>query len=472
MTPSGAAGRVPHPSLTERTARGKAARASAPRSSHAGWEPSAGRRAPEDVLLEQAADRVPELVPIRHARMLASPFAFFRGAAALMTGDLAEAPHSGLPVQLCGDAHLSNFGGFAAPDRELVFDINDFDETARGPWEWDVKRLAASIAIAGRELGLAPAVRRDTVEAAVGSYRTAMRRFATMRHLELWYARLDVARVLGHAGDQVSRQERRAFKRRVASAQAKDHLRARSKLTERVDGALRIVSRPPLIVPVEELFPGVTGEAVEEQARSLLRTYRRSLPVERRHLLEGYRYRHMARRVGGVGSVGTRTWVVLLTGRDDDDPLFLQVKQVGPSVIERYAGRTASRHHGQRVVQGQRLMQVDGDIFLGWLRADWADEIPRDYYVRQLWDWKLGAEVELMSPSRLRVYVTLCGWTLARAHARSGDRVAIAAYLGSGSVFDRAIAAFAETYADQTERDHAALVEAARAGRIEVEHGA
>ncbi len=478
MTPTTAAepgagprGPVPHPSVTERVARGKAARASVPRSSHADWEPSAARRAPEEVLLEQAADRVPELVPVRHARMLASPFAFFRGAAALMAGDLAATPHARLPVQLCGDAHLSNFGGFAAPDRELVFDINDFDETARGPWEWDVKRLAASIAIAGRELGLASAVRRDAVEAAVCSYRTAMRRFATMRNLELWYARLEVARILSHAGDRVSRQERRAFKRRVASARAKDHLRAMSKLTQRVDGALRIVSRPPLIVPIEELIPGTTADAVEEQVRSLLRTYRRSLPVERRHLLESYRYRHMARRVGGVGSVGTRTWIVLLTGRDGDDPLFLQVKQAGPSVLERYAGREASRHHGQRVVQGQRLMQVDGDIFLGWLRADWADKTPRDYYVRQLWDWKLGAEVELMSPARLSVYGTLCSWTLARAHARSGDRVAIAAYLGSGSAFDRAVAAFAEIYADQTERDHAVLVEAARAGRVAVDHG-
>ncbi|HEY6693341.1 MAG TPA: DUF2252 domain-containing protein [Solirubrobacteraceae bacterium] len=482
MTPSAAAetgagprgsgqGRVPHPSVTERAARGKAARASVPRSHHADWEPSPARRAPEDVLLEQAADRVPELVPVRHARMLASPFAFFRGAAALMAGDLADTPHSRLPVQLCGDAHLSNFGGFAAPDRELVFDINDFDETGRGPWEWDVKRLAASIAIAGRELGLSPAVRRDTVQAAVRSYRTAMRRFATMRNLELWYARLDVAHILSHVGDRVSRQERSAFKKRVASARAKDHLRAMSKLTQRVDGAPRIVSRPPLIVPIEELAPATTGEAVEEQVRGLLRTYRRSLPVERRRLLEGYRYRHMARRVGGVGSVGTRTWIVLLTGRDGDDPLFLQVKQAGPSVLERYAGREASRHHGQRVVQGQRLMQVDGDIFLGWLRADWADETPRDYYVRQLWDWKLGAEVELMSPARLSVYGTLCAWTLARAHARSGDRVAIAAYLGSGNAFDRAVAVFAEIYADQNERDHAVLAEAARAGRIAVERG-
>jgi uncharacterized protein (DUF2252 family) len=420
------------------------------------------------VLLEQAADRVPELVPIRHGRMLASPFAFFRGAAALMAADLTDTPQSGLAVQLCGDAHLSNFGGFAAPDRELVFDINDFDETARGPWEWDVKRLAASIAVAGRELGLEPAARRGAVESAVRSYREAMRQFATLRNLELWYARLDVARILSHVGDRVTRQERRAFKRRVASARAKDHLRAMSKLTQSVNGSPRIASRPPLLVPVEELFP---HQSVEEQMRELIRAYRRTLPVDRRHLLENYRYVHMARRVGGVGSVGTRTWIVLLIGRDGDDPLFLQVKQAGPSVLERYAGSRTTPNHGRRVVEGQRLMQVDGDIFLGWLRATWADDTPRDYYVRQLWDWKIGAEVELMSPARLTVYGTLCGWTLARAHARSGDRVAIAAYLGSGTAFDRAIATFAEAYADQNERDHAALEEAARDGRIAADRG-
>jgi uncharacterized protein (DUF2252 family) len=459
---------IPHPSVAERTEVGRAARSNVPRSSHADWEPAPGRRPPEDVLLEQAADRVPELVPIRHGRMLASPFAFFRGAAALMAADLAGTPQSGPTVQLCGDAHLSNFGGFAAPDRELVFDINDFDETARGPWEWDVKRLAASIAVAGRALGLTAAARRLAVEAAVRSYRESMRRFATMGNLELWYARLDVATILGHIGDRVTREQRSAFKRRVAGARAKDHLRALSKLTEHVNGGPRIVSRPPLVVPIEELFP---GEDVEERMRALLRVYRRSLPAERRHLLEGYRYTHMARRVGGVGSVGTRTWIVLLIGRDGDDPLFLQVKQAGPSVLERYGGRAAARNHGQRVVQGQRLMQVDGDIFLGWLRAPWADDTTRDYYVRQLWDWKLGADVELMSAERLTVYVTLCAWTLARAHARSGDRVAIAAYLGSGSVFDRALATFAESYSDQTERDHAALEEAVRAGRVMAERG-
>ncbi len=388
-----------------------------------------------------------------------------------MAADLAETSRSGLTVQLCGDAHLSNFGGFASPSRELVFDINDFDETARGPWEWDVKRLAASVAIAGRDVGLAPAARHDAVEAAVRSYREAMRRFATMRNLELWYARLDAARILSHVGDRVTAQERKGFERRVAGARTKDHLRAMSKLAQRVDGEVRIVSRPPRIVPVEEMFPAAASEEIEEQMRSLLRAYRRSLPVERRHLLEGYRYRHMARRVGGVGSVGTRTWIVLLTGRDGDDPLFLQVKEAGPSVLERYTVRDRARNHGQRVVLGQRLMQVDTDIFLGWLRATATDDTARDYYVRQLWDWKLGAEVELMSPARMAVYGTLCGWTLARAHARSGDRVAIGAYLGSGKAFDRAIGAFAEAYADQNERDHAELEKAARAGRIAAERG-
>ena len=423
------------------------------------------------MLLEQAADREADLVPIRHGRMLASPFAFFRGSAALMAADLAETSRSGLTVQLCGDAHLSNFGGFASPARELVFDINDFDETARGPWEWDVKRLAASVAIAGRDVGLAPAARHDAVEAAVRSYREAMRRFATMRNLELWYARLDAARILSHVGDRVTAQERKGFERRVAGARTKDHLRAMSKLAQRVDGEVRIVSRPPRIVPVEEMFPATASEEIEEQMRSLLRAYRRSLPVERRHLLEGYRYRHMARKVGGVGSVGTRTWIVLLTGRDGDDPLFLQVKEARPSVLERYTVRDRARNHGQRVVLGQRLMQVDTDIFLGWLRATATDDTARDYYVRQLWDWKLGADVELMSPTRMAVYGTLCGWTLARAHARSGDRVAIGAYLGSGKAFDRAIGAFAEAYADQNERDHAELEKAARAGRIAAERG-
>jgi Uncharacterized protein conserved in bacteria (DUF2252) len=305
------------------------------------------------------------------------------------------------------------------------------------------------------------------VEAAVRSYREAMRRFAAMRNLELWYARLDVARILSHAGDRVTREDRRAFKRRVAGARAKDHLRAMSKLAQNVDGEPRIVSSPPRIVPVEELSPATAGEEVEQRMRGLLRAYRRSLPIDRRHLLEGYRYRHMARRVGGVGSVGTRTWIVLLTGRDGGDPLFLQVKQAGPSVLEQYAGRERARNHGQRVVQGQRLMQVDGDIVLGWLRATWADDTSRDYYVRQLWDWKGSVKIERMDPRGMAAYAEVCGMTLAQAHARGGDRIAIAAYLGKSDSFDRALAEFAESYADQNERDYHALRDAVREGRVE-----
>jgi uncharacterized protein (DUF2252 family) len=462
---------IPHPSAAERSARGKEARARAPRSAHAGWQPAPDRRPAVDLVLDEAADRVPELVPIRHGRMLASPFAFFRGAAALMAADLAPTPHSDLPVQLCGDAHISNFGGFAAPDRELVFDINDFDETARGPWEWDVKRLAASVAVAGRELGLSARVRRAAAEGAARAYREAMREFAAMRNLDLWYARLDVAGIISQASDRTSQRRREAFERRVAGARGKDHLRALSKLTRRVDGEARIVSRPPLVVAVEELYPHAQAADVEDQMRAIIRSYRRSLAPERRHLIEGYRYTHMARRVGGVGSVGTRCWIVLLTGRDGDDPLFLQVKEAGPSVLERHGGRSTQRNHGQRVVQGQRLMQVDGDIFLGWLRTSTADGPERDFYVRQLWDWKVSADVELMDAERLTFYVTLCAWTLARAHARSGDRIAIAAYLGAGRAFDRALAEFAEAYADQNERDFAALEQAVRDGRVEAARG-
>jgi uncharacterized protein (DUF2252 family) len=423
-----------------------------------------------DVLRDEAADRLPELVPVRHGRMLASPFAFFRGAAGVMAADLAETPRTGLDVQLCGDAHLSNFGGFASPERQLVFDINDFDETARGPWEWDVKRLAASIAIAIRELGLKAAARGAVVEAAVRAYRDAMRGFATMRNLDVWHARLDAERSFAEQAARASRQDRRAFRQRVESARAKDHLRAMSKLTEQLDGTTRIVSRPPLIVAIEELLPEADGESVEAEMRALLRRYRRSLPSQLRHLFDGYRYTHMARKVVGVGSVGTRAWIVLLTGRDGGDPLFLQVKEAGPSVVEAFTGRSTARNQGQRVVEGQRLMQAAGDIFLGWLRAD-RDGVPRDFYVRQLWDWKISADVERMSPSRLTLYATMCGWTLARAHARSGDRIAIAAYLGSGAAFDRAAAAFAEAYADENERDHAALAEAVRAGTIAAETG-
>ena len=372
-------------------------------------------------------------MPIRHGRMLASPFAFFRGTAALMAADLAQTPQSGITVQLCGDAHLSNFGGFAAPDRELVFDINDFDETARGPWEWDVKRLATSIAIAGRELGLTAAERGQAVEASVRSYREAMREFAALRNLELWYARLDVSRLLSHAGDQVSRRERTAFKRRIAGASAKDHLRAMSKLTARVDGRLRIVARPPRIVPVEELFPAhdERGGRRRRCARCCARTgaacRSSGATCSRATAIGTWR----------GGSAGSGAWErgpgsSCSPGATTTTRCSSRSSRPGARSLEPYTGRSTARNHGQRVVQGQRLMQVDGDIFLGWLRAEGIDGTPRDYYVRQLWDWKLGAEVELMSPARLTVYGRLCAWTLARAHARTGDRVAIASYLGPG----------------------------------------
>jgi uncharacterized protein (DUF2252 family) len=460
---------VAHPVPSDRVARGKLARSEVPRSSHAAWEAGPDRADPVAVLAEQAADRVQELVPIRYGRMLASPFAFYRGAAAIMAADLATTPRSGMRVQLCGDAHLSNFGGFASPERTLVFSINDFDETLPGPWEWDVKRLVASVEIAARDIGMKPAARHAAVLATVRGYRKAMRSFAAMGNLALWYARLDAAGILSKAGGRVDRDARKTFERQIAKARTKDSHRALSKLTERVDGDLRIVSAPPLVVPVEELLPGRPGELLEEQIRELLRAYHSTLRSDRRQLLERYRYGHLARKVVGVGSVGTRAWIVLLLGRDDDDPLFLQVKEAATSVLERHAGASRRRNHGQRVVEGQWLMQSASDILLGWLRADGIDGQRRDFYVRQLWDWKVSADMESMRPEGLKVYGGLCGWTLARAHARAGDRIAIAAYLGSGDAFDRALVEFAAAYADQNERDFAALADAARAGTVPVQ---
>jgi uncharacterized protein (DUF2252 family) len=423
------------------------------------------------VLAEQAIDRVEELVPIRHGRMLTSPFAFFRGAAAIMAADLAPTPVSGLRVQLCGDAHLSNFDGFASPERDLVFDVNDFDETLPGPWEWDFKLLAASMEIAARENGFKRSQRHRSVLATVRAYREAMRSFAAMRNLDVWYSRRDTAAILAEAGERVDRHRREMFERRTAKARTKDSVRAFTRLTTVVDGESRIVADPPLIVPIGDLLPDQAADALREQIRELLRAYQGSLRSDSRRLLETYRYVDLARKVVGVGSVGTRAWIVLLLGADDADPLVLQVKEAVESVLEPYAGAARQRNHGKRVVEGQWLTQSSSDILLGWLRVLGVDGVERDYYVRQLWDWKVGAEVELMSPARLSVYGTICGWTLARAHARSGDRVAIAAYLGSGKAFDRAVAAFAETYADQNERDYAALEEAARDGRIAAERG-
>jgi uncharacterized protein (DUF2252 family) len=453
-------------SPTERAARGKAARAEVPRSSHAAWQP-VPRRDPVHILEEQATSRVPELVPVRYARMLISPFTFFRGSAAVMAADLAQTPQSGIRVQLCGDAHLSNFGGFASPDRELVFDLNDFDETLPGPWEWDVKRLAASFEIAGRELDFKDAARRAAVLASVRSYREAMRSFASKRTLDVWYARLDAAGILATVGQRLDRDAQKAFAQQVEKAHTKDSLRALAKLTHVVDGQQRIISDPPLITPIEELVPGTEATEIEDQIRRLLRRYQTTLVSDRRRLLDGFRYGHMAHKVVGVGSVGSRAWIVLLLGRDDQDPLFLQVKEAQKSVLAPYAGAARHRNQGQRVVEGQRLMQASSDIFLGWLRADGLDGAQRDFYVRQLWDWKLSADVESMRPSVFTAYGELCGWTLARAHARSGDRIAIGSYLGSGDTFDRAIAEFASAYAEQNERDHRALTEAVASGTLE-----
>jgi uncharacterized protein (DUF2252 family) len=452
--------------VAERAAEGKAARSEAPRSAHAVWEPPAGRVDPIAILEEQASTRVPELVPIRHARMAASPFAFFRGAAAVMAADLAATPVSGLRVQACGDAHLSNFGVFAAPDRRLVFDLNDFDETLPGPWEWDVKRLAASFEIAGRENGFKRRERDAAVGTAVSQYRDAMHGFASQRNLEVWYARFDVESVLGEI-EAEGAEARRRVRRGIAKARGKDSLRALDKLAHRVDGELRIAADPPLIVPALDLMPESETRDLREVLLGVLASYRETLPSDRQHLLHGYRLRDMARKVVGVGSVGTRAWVLLMTGADDGDPLFLQAKEAELSVLEHHLGRSRFRSHGRRVVEGQRLMQAASDIFLGWCSTVGIDGRSHDFYVRQLWDGKLSLEVETMTARLLEIYARVCGWTLARAHARSGDRVAIAAYLGAGDAFDRAIVEFAAHYADQSERDHASLLEAIDSGRID-----
>jgi uncharacterized protein (DUF2252 family) len=467
--------RVESPSLgasaspDEHAAAGKTARENASRSSHGGWEPATHRRDPLTVLEDQAKSRVPELVPIRYGRMLASPFAFFRGAAAIMAMDLANTPESGLRVQLCGDAHLSNFGAFAAPDRRLVWDVNDFDETLPGPWEWDVKRLATSFSIAGRDRGFTQKDTRAAVTGAVRQYREAMRKFAAMRNLDVWYARVAVDRLLA---DLVKVADRRAVKtarRRAAKARRKDSLRAFDRLVQLVDGQPRIVSDPPLIVPIRELVSEDQHEREEERLREMLRGYRRSLNGDRRHLFDSYRLVDLARKVVGVGSVGTRAWVLLMMGRDGWDPLFLQAKEADASVLEPYAGRSKFRNHGKRVVEGQWLMQAASDILLGWLPALEYDGHERDFYVRQLWDAKGSIDVDALSPEGLAIYGRVCGWTLARAHARSGDRIAIGAYLGKGDSFDHAITEFAERYADQNESDYGALTDAARSGRIEAE---
>jgi uncharacterized protein (DUF2252 family) len=465
-----------HLTVDQRVARGRTARVEAPRSAHGRWVPAPDRPDPVSLLEEQAATRVPLLVPIRYGRMLISPFTFYRGAALIMASDLAGTPVSGVTVQVCGDAHLSNFGLFGTPERRMIFDINDFDETLPGPWEWDVKRLAASFEIMGRDRGFAPADRRAVVMAGVAEYRDRMRQAAGMRTLDAWYDHLEAGMLLKLVRQEVrvkrvTQAEARVFERDVAKAHTRDNTSVFTKRAAEVDGEPRIVADWPLIIPIEDVIPqGSEWEDPAPLIKKLLAAYRRTLGAQR-HPLEEYRYVHTAYKMVGVGSVGTRCYIVLMLGRDHNDPLFLQVKEAQDSVLERFAGNSTYPHHGQRVVMGQRLMQAATDIFLGWVRIKGLDGVPRDYYVRQFQDWKGSADVDSVLVPGATIYARICGATLARAHARWGDRVAIASYLGKGDAFDRAIADFSAAYADQNEKDYAAFAAAVKSGRLAARSG-
>ena len=462
---------VEHLSVKERAERGRAERDEVPPSAHAEWALPPDRRDPVELLEEQGATRVPELVPVRYGRMLVSPFTFYRGAAYLMASDLAGLAQTGLNTQLCGDAHLSNFGAYAAPDRGLVFDVNDFDETLPGPFEWDLKRLVASFAVAGRDRGFKAKQRAVINRAVTSAYREAMWENAERRTLDLWYSRISVEEILQAVAPQASAKQLKRAEKNIAKARSKDSLRAFGKLTETVDGELRIRRDPPVIIPIKELFAPELHDALEEALRGVLRSYRATLSEDRRRLLERFRYVDAARKVVGVGSVGTRAWIMLLLGRDDEDPLFLQFKEAEASVLEPFLGASDFEQHGERVVEGQRLTQGANDIMLGWLRTNDVDGVDRHYYVRQLWDAKGSALVEFMNPEALTEYAKICGRTLARAHARAGDSVAIANYLGRKDTMDDALASFAELYADQNERDYAAMREAVDSGRVTAETG-
>jgi uncharacterized protein (DUF2252 family) len=483
---------VEHPSVGERKATGKQARDRAPLLSHLGWVPAAGRPDPVGLLEEQNATREPDLVPVRHGRMMISPFTFYRGAAKIMAADLAGTPVAGLNTQLCGDAHLSNFGVFASPERRLLFDLNDFDETLPGPFEYDVKRMAASFTIAARNNGFAPADTEAATLASVRAYRESMAGFAQMRTMDIWYASLDEdqlmsairgavattasqAKAAGKAGKnkkaaaEEARLAKLAEKRAVKSAQkahTRDSLQALSKLGELADGTYRIASQPPIVVPIRDLAAasGLSPDEVDSGIRRMFREYRATLQDDRRQLLERFRLVDVARKVVGVGSVGTRAFIVLLLGSDEQDPLFLQVKEATRSVLEGHLPRSRYRQHGQRVVEGQRLMQAASDIYLGWTKGV---DVSRHFYWRQLRDMKGSALVEQMTPMALGFYGQICGWTLARAHARSGDPVAIAGYLGKSDAFDKAITDFSRRYADQNEQDYQEFVKAIRNGRLQ-----
>lgn len=461
------AARRKHATPETRAAAGKAARAACPRSSHAAWEAPPDRPRPLDTLQAETAARLPDLVPIRYGRMLESPLSFYRGGAGLMAADLARTPNSGIEVQLCGDAHLGNFGIYAAPNRTLVFDVNDFDETLAGPWEWDVKRLATSFEIATRERGFVDAERERVVLASVQAYHRAMAGFSLEPNLQVWYAHLDTSELFERLRADATKTQGKLLERTADKARGKDSLAALAKLTHLVDGEPHFLSDPPLLVPAAEV-PGIRDD-YHETIHDFIENYRTSLPDDRRHLLSRYHYVDLARKVVGVGSVGMRVWVALLVGRDNDDPLFLQLKQADASVLEPFVGASVYRNHGQRVVEGQRLMQAASDIMLGWYRMAGLDGTTHDLYVRQLWDGKASLDVTTMSAAALRIYAQVCGWTLARAHARSGDSIAIAAYLGRGPAFDRSIAAFASAYADQNQRDFESIAEAAKLGQVTVE---
>ena len=457
-------------SLEDRAALGKALRSRVPRGEHGEWAVSAARPDPIALLEEQARTRVPELVPIRHGRMLVSPFTYFRGAALPMASDLAATPTSGIEVQICADAHFMNFGMFGSPERHLFFDVNDFDETALGPWEWDVKRLAASLEIAGREHEFSPEQRRTIVRASTRSYREAMRDFSRRSMIDVWYARLDMDELLPRFGALLDEKRTPSVWKSVNKARAHDSHQAYEKLCILVNGEPRICNDPPLIVPLDgangvdaALLPNATLERIVE-------SYQRTLAPDRRRLVAHYRVAHVARKVVGVGSVGTECWILLLLDRADGTPLFLQIKQAEASVVERFTQASSFENHGERVVNGQRLMQAASDIFLGWDRFVWNDR-NGDYYIRQLRDWKGSADAAGMTPAGMQLWAEMCGWTLARAHARSGDRIAIASYLGRSDTFDRAISQFADAYADQNERDYRTMQDAARTGRVTVTNG-
>jgi uncharacterized protein (DUF2252 family) len=474
--PFASAWRRAHLTVGQRVARGRAARAGTPRSAHGRWTPAADRPDPVALLEEQTASRVPQLVPIRYGRMLVSPFTFYRGAALIMASDLAATPVSGVTVQLCGDAHLSNFGLFGTPERQMIFDINDFDETLPGPWEWDVKRLAASFEIMGRDRGFSPADRRAVVMAGVAEYRDRMRQAAGMGALDAWYDHLEAGMLLKLVRQEVrvkrvTKTEALGFERDVNKAHTRDNTRVFTKRAAEVDGELRIVADPPLIIPIEDIVtPGSEWEDPTPLIKKLLSSYRRTLG-DHHHPVEEYRYVHTAYKMVGVGSVGTRCYIMLMLGRDHNDPLFLQTKEAQASVLERFAGKSTYRHHGQRVVAGQRLMQAATDIFLGWIRIKGLDGVTRDYYVRQFQDWKGSADVDSMLVPGATVYARICAATLARAHARWGDRIAIASYLGKGDAFDQAIADFSVAYADQNEKDYEAFAAAVKSGRLTARTG-